>query len=308
MAQLKPVSQILTEYHIEAEAARRAWDEKLERDPVLAPLNEAIRNLGVQKLERAMNGQSSELIDARMEALEARSSARIAALESSRYMCDLCRDTGIRQNQYCTCLRARIYQQHYGAYDPLAWPLTLSEYDLSVFDDTRTVNDFNDTQRSIAGIALNVAREIASGAETDGKVRGLFLHGVPGVGKTWLVRALARQAAQNGIDTAFIHAVPLFDAYHRERLGASVEMHHIEDAQLLIIDDLGAEPLTANVTTVALLRLLTHRSEHSLQTVITTNQNDIRARYAERISSRLHGSEFTDILMNGNDLRYPASD
>lgn len=288
---------------MDAEKFHRSRDEMLELDPQLASINDEIRTLGMQKLERAMNGQNSELIDQLMQKLSVRHSARLEAINAKGYLCDTCRDTGFVDGRYCNCLRARIYVEHYGAINPLRARGNLDTYDLSIFDDEAQINEYGDTQKSVVRIALNIAKAIASNRKGGGP--GLFLYGAPGLGKTWLISALARQAAENGIDTAFIHAVPLFRAYHRERLGHQVEMSYLENAQLLILDDLGAEALTAHVTGESLLALLTYRTENRLTTVITTNlsEGDLASRYGERIASRIRSRELNSIQMKGNDLR-----
>ena len=85
-----------------------------------------------------------------------------------------------------------------------------------------------------------------------------------------------------------------------EPLNACVE------AECLFIDDLGSEPMIANVTTEQLYDLLNKRLQAERSTVISTNLDStmLKKRYGERILSRL-----TDVRnslhwsFRGKDLR-----
>lgn len=286
---------------MEADAFRRKQEDRLELDPVLAKINDRVRDLGMEKLQATLDGKSTELFDERLRQLHARHEARTQSLGLIPYRCSICKDTGVDGSGYCRCLRKRIYMEHYGAYDPMASPISLETYSFAIFDRVPE-NGVSASQAELTQIAYNVCQAIVYGKPGD--TPNLFLHGNPGLGKSQLVGALARTAAERGIDTVFIHAVPMFDAYHKERLGYPVQMDFLETAHLLIVDDLGAEPMTTNVTTESLLRLLTYRLERRLPSVFVTNQTDVQLRYGERIASRMRGSTaFTDVLIQGTDLR-----
>ena len=64
------------------------------------------------------------------------------------------------------------------------------------------------------------------------------------------------------------------------------------NAEVLMIDDLGSEPLMQNVTVEQLFNLLNERQNKGLSTVISTNleMSKFRERYTERIASRLRDS------------------
>ena len=61
------------------------------------------------------------------------------------------------------------------------------------------------------------------------------------------------------------------------------------DADLLVIDDLGTEPLYKNVTIEYLLSLISNRLENNKHFIITTNLSsaELIERYNERLISRL---------------------
>ena len=61
------------------------------------------------------------------------------------------------------------------------------------------------------------------------------------------------------------------------------------EAELLLIDDLGTEPLMNNVTVTQLFNLLNERQMSGRHTVLSTNlsMNELQERYTERVTSRL---------------------
>ena len=80
----------------------------------------------------------------------------------------------------------------------------------------------------------------------------------------------------------------------------------IADAEVLMIDDLGSEPLMQNVTVEQLFNLLNERQNRRLSTIISTNltMNEIKNRYTERIASRLRARDnWKVITLEGKDIR-----
>ena len=85
-----------------------------------------------------------------------------------------------------------------------------------------------------------------------------------------------------------------------------VDFDALLDAPLLLIDDLGAEPLMRNITIEYLFLLLSERGLRDRHTVITTNLTPVQLqeRYGERVSSRLLNRDTTGIIkLTGKDLR-----
>ena len=71
-----------------------------------------------------------------------------------------------------------------------------------------------------------------------------------------------------------IRASALFDAFFRYLHGEEMPLHFLQETGLLMIDDLGTEPVTQNVTVEYLFDLLNRRIEAGRHTVIATNVDD----------------------------------
>jgi DNA replication protein DnaC len=136
---------------------------------------------------------------------------------------------------------------------------------------------------------------------------GFLIQGKTGVGKTHLGMALLHRAArryQRDLTVATLPAyapVGFFLESVRESMG--VITRRILNASALLMDDLGAENCTDYAREV-IFKLLEHRGNHKLPTIVTTNLdlNELRTRLHERISSRLIGMT-VPVNLEGVDYR-----
>jgi len=105
--------------------------------------------------------------------------------------------------------------------------------------------------------------------------KGLYLYGSFGVGKTFLLGAVANQLAQNGSSTTMIH----FPSYAEEMKQAintgnvQEKLNAIKNVEILMIDDIGAESLTTWVRDSILGIILQYRMQEQLPTFFTSNQD-----------------------------------
>ena len=118
----------------------------------------------------------------------------------------------------------------------------------------------------------------------------LVLMGGYGVGKTHLAAAIATQRLAAG-SPVFFSIVPDLLDHLRAAFAPTSEMPYdelfdkVREAELLVLDDLGAENSTAWATE-KLFQLVNYRYNFRMPTVITTN-NRLLAHMDERIRSRL---------------------
>jgi DNA replication protein DnaC len=138
----------------------------------------------------------------------------------------------------------------------------------------------------------------------------LLLLGVTGVGKTHEAYGALRHIACAGIRSAW-RATPAADLYAllrpRHNVDSESEFRKFADARLLLIDDLGAAK-TSEWTEEINYRLINHRYEHELPTVITSNltPKELSGVLGERVFSRL--SEMCErIVLKGHDRRRDAA-
>ena len=279
----KQLVDILHDFRQEAMRYHQTYEAKMEADPVTAQLRERIGALGLEKLGLALDEADTAQVDQRLQEMEGRLRARTAWLGLRPYQCSRCRDTGYVRGDFCTCVRRRIYTDYYGGRDLQGSGPMLSDYPLAALDGLTKIAALNATPRELTRLGIQVLLELLRDYPREG--RGALLYGLAGVGKTYLALAAGREAVQAGLDVLFIHAADLHKLYYQQRLGEHADLYYLETSGLLIVDDLGTEPLTRNVTLEALNHLL-------------------QKRYEERISSRLYDPQrFTYLQLGGVDLR-----
>jgi len=136
------------------------------------------------------------------------------------------------------------------------------------------------------------------------------LSGKTGVGKTFLTECIASEIIDGGHIVSFVSAFGmnnLFTSYHTTYDSSKPTfLSTLLDPDLLIIDDLGTEPIFKNITKEYLYLILSERSRQNKLTIISTNLDPIElmSRYNERISSRLFNKRESLLLqINGSDIR-----
>ena len=302
MARSKQIADILHDYRQQAMRFHHEYESRVTSDILVRRYADRIAELGLEKLGRAMAGEDTTLLDKRLEELGRRHADRLAWLGIAPYQCPRCEDTGSVNGDYCVCMRRRIYTEYYGAPDLKQPGPTLSDYPYGMLDDSKVLPTLGASARELTRLGVHAFEEMMTAPL--GAAIGMLVYGPAGVGKTHLVRAGAHEAALRDLDVLFLHASDVHNLYLKKRLGGDINLHYLETSAILIIDDLGTEPMTNNVTRPSLNRLLEVRSERRLPTVFTTNLNELQLQYGERISSRLYDKKvFTFIQLGGVDLR-----
>ncbi|MDD4832081.1 MAG: ATP-binding protein, partial [Clostridia bacterium] len=138
----------------------------------------------------------------------------------------------------------------------------------------------------------------------------IIFSGKTGTGKSYITNAIATALMQKQIPVLLLTSnslsKKLIDIFLSKEDSDALEEVLIQQ-EVLIIDDLGSEPLRKNVTAEYLLSLLNERIFYGKTTIITTNLDyqDLQSRYNERLMSRLADSEnFYRIELVGPDKRF----
>lgn len=223
------------------------------------------------------------------------------------FQCALCEDTGYvgtGKKQLCTCakvLYAALLEQD-GSFKEEE---TFETFDPRRFPET-ALDAGGETQRGRMLKFRDYCEKYADSLPHPEK-KNLLLYGGSGLGKTFLLRCIHARARQRDIPALCLTANQLIRIARKAIFDrAQEDLDALYETDLLLIDDLGTEPLIPNVTVEELFNLINERQNAGLCTVLSTNLSltDLQARYTERILSRLLDKRACQVLrFLGKDIR-----
>lgn len=215
------------------------------------------------------------------------------------FTCPICKDTGAVNEtgtKLCACALKKMQEQQRAG---------------SRVNDRETFRNFDDSlyqneeQKKQAIGMLRFSERYVAALPAPEKPNLLIL-GQSGLGKSFFGNAIASGAIEKGLmtvkATAYQCIQTVLDGIDRREETIAPYLA----AQLLVLDDLGTEPMVPNVTIETFFRLLNERSAAALPTVLISNLNreELFERYGERVASRmLDGALTAVVLLRGDNLR-----
>ena len=219
--------------------------------------------------------------------------------------CPLCGDTGYHDGQVCRCLREYYKRLQL---TELSRMLDLGSQSFDTFD-----TDWYSDQRAPG--KTKSAREhmewvydtcVEYAHNFGKKPANLLLFGRPGLGKTHLSAAIAREVSGKGFSVVYDTAGHIFERFEAQKFGrdeAERDVERVLNCDLLILDDLGTEMVTTFVQS-ALYQIINGRLLEKKSTIVSTNlmPEAIAQRYSGQIASRIEG-EYQLLPFVGEDIR-----
>ena len=225
------------------------------------------------------------------------------------YRCKTCRDTGYAGEpirEMCACLKGRFYDRLYKA-------IGLGEdsgqsfenFRLDVFPE-QPLAERPFSQREMMRAIRKTCEDWAN-TFPKARTRDMLLMGQSGLGKTFLMRSMAKRLVERGYQVLMVSAFRFLEIARKAYFGQGVEeLENIISADVLFIDDMGVEPLMENITIPQWYNLINERQTRGRGTVISTNlmEKELRQRYTERIASRLMDPRQCELIQFiGEDVR-----
>lgn len=230
------------------------------------------------------------------------------------YTCKKCEDRGFIEERndekgvsygtkYCTChleLLKKLASEKMSKSTPLELS-SFEDFNLDYYSKKEVDGEspYKEMQR--------VYKSCISYAENfDLDSQSLYFFGRTGLGKTHLSLAIANEAIKKGYNVIYGSVIGFLNKMEREKFGRA-ETFETEDilidADLLILDDLGAEFQTA-FTTSAIYNLINSRNARGVPTIISSNLSikELKERYPESVASRIIGN-FATVEFIGSDIR-----
>jgi DNA replication protein DnaC len=137
----------------------------------------------------------------------------------------------------------------------------------------------------------------------------VILCGATGTGKTFAANLMKQSLQQKKVWVEYTTAFSMVNTFQKyvNSFGRDDEdLENFLNCEVLIIDDLGAEPIIKNVTQEHIYNIINERLYNGLAFIITTNltPQQIMERYDQRIASRILSKENSTIIeFKGKDLR-----
>ena len=114
--------------------------------------------------------------------------------------------------------------------------------------------------------------------------KGLYLAGPFGVGKTYMMGALANELSENGVETTLVN-VPTYSAEIKQAIATNTveaKLVSLKNTPILVLDDIGAEMNSSWFRDEVLMVILQHRMLQELPTFFTSNftMDELEAHFA----------------------------
>ncbi len=214
------------------------------------------------------------------------------------YSCKKCNDTGIVNGKFCKCLESEINNILMSG---ISGAVDKSHTFESCSSKFLTDNNLEKTYKIMQEWVKKYPQS---------KYKNIVLLGNPGTGKTYLTDCIANGLIAKHEVVNFVTAFNLNNSmlnYHTtfdDGKGSIIEP--FLNCPVLIIDDLGTEPILKNITKEYLYLIVNERIINNKCTIISSNltPNEIIDRYGERIYSRLFNKlNCLTVNFTGKDLR-----
>ncbi|MBQ2661969.1 MAG: ATP-binding protein [Clostridia bacterium] len=303
-------NEIKEEYQRKRQKALSESEEKKRAVYLLAPRLEEIAekrrgllfDMGV-KLIKAKDKEAVRFETAKKVAELDMESAAILAQNGitadyflPQFECMECEDTGFTgdmEKKMCTCLKQRLLSMQYAS-SCISEKESFENFDLSVFKKAK--------QRQLMA---TVKAEMESYCEAfpHNEKTDILLMGNSGLGKTFMLSCVAKRLTDKGFSVLKLTSYNLINTVLKSMRGSEFDFM---SPDLLIIDDLGTEPMIPNVTREHLFAVINERQNASKATAIATNllPEELQEVYGERLFSRIFAPRITSIIMlTGDNVR-----
>ena len=209
-----------------------------------------------------------------------------------KYDCTICNDTGVAGGRMCVCLQKELNLRRS--------LLSSSQTQFKSFANSNQ-NLMNENDIKAQDLLQKWCSRYPNITKTN-----INILGGAGSGKTFLLECVANELINKSAVVCYKTAFELNELARLYHIGKSYEFSDCLQADILIIDDLGTEPVLKNVTKEYLYNLINVRQINNKPTLISTNLSldNLLDRYDERIFSRLNNKNLAiNILLNSTDKR-----
>ncbi|MBR3808787.1 MAG: ATP-binding protein [Clostridia bacterium] len=283
----------------------------LNKHPELLEIENIIRNAALEVIKGLGRGKKVDVKALSEKNLEAQKQKAELLTKNGypedylepQYSCKLCNDSGILNGKLCSChldILKKISMSEYSCSSILAVS-TFETFDLKYYSTEKDMS-LGYSPREYMEASLDFLKSYAENFKPG--TNSFFFTGATGLGKTHLSLAVMNKVTEKGFNVFYGSADNIIKQMEKERFGRSngdIE-EEIENADLLIIDDLGTEFKTAFSET-AVYQIINNAILNGKPMIISSNLSisELEERYGQRVVSRLNSFEVINFI--GTDIR-----
>ncbi|QSZ27092.1 ATP-binding protein [Aceticella autotrophica] len=315
------VQEVLRQYEIKRDNSLRENLKKREeiynKIPEILKIDDDIKNIGFEISRSIFNEpqQSKKLLLKLKEKLFDLKERKAYLLKLNgypedymepKYECKLCKDTGYINGRRCNCFEQKLINIYYkqSSIENIVKRENFATFDMNFYSD-KALGDKPSPRSNIKKIletSLTFIRNFNNERES------LFFYGNSGLGKTFLCNCIAKELLDKGKVVLYRTSSDLIEDLRANKLNSDNNSYSsyfelLKQCDLLIIDDLGTESITA-FSLQEIFNIINTRLLMCKKFIISTNLSisEIMVIYPERIYSRIFGN-FKMLNFYGEDIR-----
>jgi len=283
-------------------------------NPELEDMDTEIMLLNLDHTRNTVLGKKNEAEESQRKLLDAKEKRRRYMMENEinpldlkrKYECNTCKDRGYIEKmgrfEKCLCLVKLQEQLRYRKSNIVkrVEKENFNTFNMEIFDNQSKYSISSEmniemTPREQMELILRESRSFMDNFDS-GDTKSILFYGGTGLGKSFMCSAIAKEMMDRGRTVRYYTSnelINMLQMYTFDRSSFLKEYiledyRELDDVDLLIIDDLGAE-LTNNFVKTALFNIINTRIIKEKKMIISTNLSptELRDRYDERIFSRL---------------------
>ncbi|MGF7400845.1 ATP-binding protein [Thermoanaerobacterium thermosaccharolyticum] len=315
------VQEVLREYEMlrdkSLKEALMRRQEVYKKIPEISNIDDEIKDIGIEIsksifLKPQKHKELLENLRSRLNALKKkkadllRSNGYPEAYMEQKFECNICKDTGYVNNKRCKCFEQKLINLYYrqSSIEDITKIENFGNFDYYLYSDKPYKGKMSprENMKSIVDVAKDFIDNF------DNEKESLFFYGDSGLGKTFLSNCIAKELLDRGKVVLYRTAPDLIEGLRLNKLNSDNDSYFeytdlLRECDLLIIDDLGTEPITPfslqEIFSIVNARLLANK-----KFIISTNLplSEVMNIYPERLCSRILGN-FKLLNFYGEDIR-----
>lgn len=313
---MKTVQEILEDRRRQNEInLEKRKNEVFEKVPRIEELEKEITKKNLDRIRNLVHYANTENITREIEILEQernnlliKNNFPLDYLEM-KYHCDICKDTGVDGTKICSCRKKIKIDQLFekSEIEEILKTQNFDNFDLSLFRKDRQQGELISPYENMKLIKEDLFEYAKNFTDES---QNLYLFGPVGTGKTFMLNCIANEVLKEGNSVVYLSESDLVNevlefkyAFSETKSELRPKFDSIFNSDLLIIDDLGSNPINENSKS-AVFEVINKRLVKKLPVIISSNltTEQLRNKYDTRIYSRIVG-EYFSMYFYGNDIR-----